>query len=432
MLKAVIFDMDGVIIDSELLHIEATQKTLQYYTVTPSLEYLRQFVGTTVESMYRQIQNDFQITDSLENLLLRDSNYVNEIYELRGMIPVPYVIPFIESLYNNGIRMVIASSSPRQRIEQVTKYFGIDSYFEAFISGCELERPKPAPDIFLKALDILSIKPNEALIIEDSKNGCLAAKAAHIACVGYINPNSGNQDLYSAYAAIESFSSIDTNYLKEVCLRANKEPVIIAKTKRLFIRELSSNDIDAFLRLYQEKEIAQYMDAIDADSQMEADKLKAYFETIYSFYEYGLWGIFLKDTNTLIGCCGIQNQTINKQAELELCYMLSKKYWGNGYALEACRHVLRIADSRYEIKRIVAAIDTQNERSIGLAIKLGMTLEQTVLYHNRSCYLYAIDLIKLGSLKARNQVMKQFRTSPDTTVYSRRYLHKSQKKPPAN
>ena len=432
MLKAVIFDMDGVIIDSEAIHVEATLKVLNQYNITPPVDYLNQFVGRTVQYTFEQIRKDFHITDTLDHLLQLDCQITKDIYALRGMIPVPDVIPFIKSLHKDGIRMVIASSSSRKRIEEVTKTFGIDSYFEDFISGTELINSKPAPDIFLKALRVLNIKPNEAIVIEDSKNGCLASKAANIACIGYINPNSGNQDLYSATVAIESFASIDTTYLNEICLRANGEPVTIAKTKRLIIRELSSSDTDCFLQLYEDEEVANFNNFIDGNSKDKAEKLNSYIKTIYPFYGFGLWGIFRKDTCELIGCCGIQNQMINENQEIELSYMLGKQYWGNGYALEACRNVLRIAESRFGIDRIVAAIDSKNKRSIHLAEKLGMTLETTVFYHNRTCNLYSIDLASRRLLESRNQVVNKYSKSPDTSVYSKRFSHKLNKKTFAN
>ncbi len=425
MLKAVIFDMDGVIIDSEALHVEATLKTLQHYYVSPSMEYFNQFVGTTVEFTYEKIRSDFQITDSLEKLLALDKENLKEIYSRRGMTPVPNVIPFIKSLHKSGLRMVIASSSARDRIEEVMNAFGIRLYFEDIISGAELVHSKPAPDIFLKALDVLSLQANEALVIEDSRNGCLAAKAANIACIGYMNPNSGNQDLYSATVVIESFKSITPTYLYETCLHANGEPVTIGATKRLIIKELSACDTALLLQLYKDKDVVKYIDSPASDDEVETEKLNAYFKTIYSFYGYGLWGIFKSDTNELIGRCGFENQMIDGKPEIELSYLLGKKYWGNGYALEACQLVLRTANSRFGIERIVAAIDTMNTPSIQLVTKLGMTHEKTIHYHNRICYLYGIDLIKRRHLEARNHVIKHYIKASDTSVYSKRFTHKS-------
>lgn len=450
MLKAVIFDMDGVIIDSEALHTEAAKRTLSRYHINPPTEYFYPFVGTTVEFTYERMRNDFQLPASLEDLIRFDKENIKIVYDEYGMIPVPHVIPLIQSLHQNGIRMVIASSSSRERIEAVVQTFGLSDCFEAFISGTELPHSKPAPDIFLKALEVLSLKASEALVIEDSKNGALAAKAANIACIGYLNPNSGNQDLSSTNVVAESFASLDAAYLNEVCLRANKQAITIAKTKRLVLKELTSGDAKALLSLYEDPQSPDYskpsgaeeirehsqtpkvedtrnLREVSSDLKTEAEKLNAYYETVYSFYGYGLWGIFKKDTMELIGRCGIQHQTIDGTAQIELSYMLGKEFRGNGYALEAGRRVLSLARSRFEIDRVVALVAIDNSSSARLAEKLGMTREKTLQYRNQSCYLYSIDLTQINALKARNQVTQKYHLHPDTRVYGRRFSHKSKK-----
>lgn len=444
MLKAIIFDMDGVIIDSEALHTEAARKTLARYHVDPPAEYFYPFVGTTVEFTYESMKNDFQIPDSLEDLIEFDKENLKIVYEEYGMIPVPHVIPFIQSLHRDGLRMVIASSSSRERIQEVVENFGLSDCFEAFISGAELPRSKPAPDIFLKALEILSLKAKEALVIEDSKNGALAAKAANIACLGYFNPNSGNQDLSSANVVAESFASLDSAYLNEVSLRANKQPIIIAETDRLVLKELTGKDARALLAISgklpnqeitnpsgNEENVAppsvskNLKIAAELEITAEAERLDAYYETIYSFYGYGLWGIFKKDTMELIGQCGLQHQTVDGTGQIELSYMLGDEYQGKGYALEACQSVLSIAHSRFEIEQVVALIATDNFSSVRLAEKLGMTREKALPHQNQSCYLYSLDLRQINALKARARVTDQYRLHPDTRVYGKRFSHKS-------
>ncbi|MFA9466022.1 MAG: GNAT family N-acetyltransferase [Velocimicrobium sp.] len=372
MLKAVIFDIDGVIIDRESLPKEDTQKT-----------------------------------------------------RMQQIRLVPGVISFIKMLHKDGIRIVGISSISSKQIEEITHFLGLTPYFASIISDTKLINLKPVPDIFFKTLQVLSLHTNEVILITDSQNGCLAAKMAKIACVGYMHPNSDTQDIYSAALAIDSFESIDTPYLNEVCLRANGEAVTIAKTRRLLLKELTSNDSTTFLQLFQDKDVSYYMNFITNDLDIEIEKLNAYFQDIYSFYGYGLWGIFLKEENLLIGCCGIQNQVIDGNQEFELSYMLGKSYWGKGYALEACRSVLRIATSRFEINRLVSIIDIKNERSIHLALKLGMTAERNITFRTRSCYLYSLQLNKNRFLEARNQVRKDYMSSPDTSVYSRRFSHRT-------
>ena len=94
--------------------------------------------------------------------------------------------------------IAIASSSPRLFIEAVVEKIGIQQYFTIIVSGEEVERSKPEPDIFLKAARLLNVNPFECLVVEDSKSGTIAAKKAGMKCIGYLNLNSGEQDLSQA------------------------------------------------------------------------------------------------------------------------------------------------------------------------------------------------------------------------------------------
>ena len=291
MLKAVIFDMDGVIIDSEPLHLLSTQRTLSAYNVDLPMDYLYQFVGSTTANMFETIRSDYQLSVDLNELIELDSKNCKAIYEEKGMIPVDGIQELIKSLYNQGIKLAVASSSPLKRIEAVTKKFGIQKYFTKLISGTTVANPKPAPDIFLETLKQLGVNKKEAVIIEDSKNGTLAAKAADIACIGFINPSSGNQDLYAATAATDSLRALNYKYISDILNRANKIPLTIKETKRLIIRELSVDDVPKLYQIYQNKEVQQYIEKLDEYLEIEIEKQKAYIKNVYSFYGYGLWGV---------------------------------------------------------------------------------------------------------------------------------------------
>lgn len=420
MLKAVIFDMDGVIIDSEPLHLLSTQQTLADYGITLSTDYLYQFVGSTSKHMYKTIQSEFQLSVDINELMEADSKNCKQIYKEKGMTPIEGVQELIKELYQQGVKLAIASSSSLKRIEEVIKTFNLQKYFTKLISGDMIENPKPAPDIFMKALKELGVNAKETVVIEDSKNGTLAAKAAAIACIGFINPSSGNQDLYIADAATDSLKAINYKYIDNILNRANGIPITIKETKRLIIRELCVDDITQLYKIYQNKEVQQYIEHLDEYLEIEMEKQKAYIKNVYSFYGYGLWGVFEKGTNTLIGRCGIENKTIDKKTEIELSYLLDRNHWGCGYAIECCKAVLDFAVNELEINRIVATIAKENIRSINVAKKLGMTLEKEVFYHGFTCYLYSLSLDDVRKrTKATEHVKEKIKL--DNSVYSKRY-----------
>lgn len=325
------------------------------------------------------------------------------IFDMEGVIidrlpdqeqftPVPGIHSLLETLHKSNIRLAIASASSNREIENVTKTLGIHKYFDKFISVSQIARPKPAPDVFLTALEKLGVSAKEALVIEDTQDGTLAATEAGITTIGYFNPHSGDQSLDKAAVIIGSFQDLDVMFFENVLHRSLGEPVTIASTRRLIIRELSENDIDDMYQIYQDPQIRKYIDNIDDYRDAEKDKMRAYIKNVYSFYGYGLWGVFSKTTHGLIGRCGIENQVIDGKEEIMLSYLLDSQHWGYGYALECCKAVLLYARDELDIERIVAVIDKNNIRSIHTAQKLGMKPEKELVYQNRDSILYVKEI----------------------------------------
>jgi RimJ/RimL family protein N-acetyltransferase len=268
------------------------------------------------------------------------------------------------------------------------------------------------------------------MIIEDSFNGTLAAKEAGVPCIGFINPNSGNQDLSNASVLIESFKNVDYQFLSDELKRANGEPVTIASTKRLIIRELTVSDIKDMYQIYQNEEVVRFVDDLNDYLDVEMEKHKAYIKNIYGFYGYGLWGVYSKTTKALIGRAGIQNQMIDGKEEVELSYLFDVNHWGYGYAFECITAILSYAVNILEIPRIVAVIDELNTRSIKVAERIGMKCEKEIMHKDRQCYLYSISLTPESKdedekrIAATAKVIEEFTIQPDKQVYSKRFQHK--------
>lgn len=218
MLKAVIFDMDGVLVDSEPIHFKSNQITLkQYCGVELNYEYYKQFIGSTVAHIWKTVCEYFQIVDySPEELMALNDKILAELLEKEGYPPIKGADTLVKNLSGQGYLLAVASSSKRPKIENNLKNLGISQCFHTVVSGMELARPKPYPDIFLTAAEILGVKPSECIVIEDSANGVRAARAAGMACAGFLNPNSGNQDLSEADYLFEDFTSIDDSFLRMV------------------------------------------------------------------------------------------------------------------------------------------------------------------------------------------------------------------------
>lgn len=218
MLKAVIFDMDGVLVDSEPLHYKSNCITLkENFGIELDYDYYKQFIGSTITYMWKTIIEHFHIVDcSAEELGRRNDEILKNLVETEGYPPVKGAAEFVRELKGQGYKLAVASSSKRFKIMDNLYSLGIFNCFDVIVSGVELERPKPFPDIFQKAVEELKVLPEECIVIEDSENGVNAAAAAGIPCAGYLNPNSGDQNLTKADYLFEDFTSIDEAFLRMV------------------------------------------------------------------------------------------------------------------------------------------------------------------------------------------------------------------------
>ncbi len=391
-LKAVIFDMDGVIIDSEPSHARSAVEVCAKYGINIDVEYCKNFIGSSTKKMCETIVKEFDTDVTAEELLAAMNQGKKDYVKREGHTIIPGVKDFIKRLYQAGLHLAIASSSSPAEIEDVVKSLGIKKYFDKLVSSSHVAHPKPAPDTFELALSKLGADAKDSIIIEDSSFGVAAAKAAGVACVGFINPNSGNQDLSKADVLLNSFTDLSVRFLEQTLQRSLGQPVVITDTKRLIIRELAVSDVKELYPIYTDPQIRKYIDNIDDYFEEEVEKQRAYIQNVYSFYGYGLWGVFSKTTGGIIGRCGIENQMVDGKEEISLSYLLDSQHWGYGYAVECCTAVLDYARDELDIHRIVAVIDYDNSRSIKTAQKIGMKCEKDITYRNRECLLYAIEL----------------------------------------
>ena len=212
-MKAVIFDMDGVIIDSEPIHFETDMETMKYLGCNISKEELEKYVGTTNEYMIADIKKNYNIRKSVEEIINYKVEMVKNKIVQSDLEPIEGIRELLIDLKDKNIPAAIASSSPKDFINIVVSKFKLQDYFKYIVSGEEVESGKPAPDVYIETAKKLGISPKECTVIEDSKNGVLAAKAAGMKCIGFQNINSGNQDLSKADIIVNSIGEIKLSYL---------------------------------------------------------------------------------------------------------------------------------------------------------------------------------------------------------------------------
>lgn len=217
MIKAVIFDMDGVIIDSEPAHVKFEKEIFKSLGISVTEEQHMGFVGTTSHYMWETLRVKNELKQSLEELVNNDREQYLEYLksDKNEVVLIEGVREFIKELHENGVKLAIASSSPLDVIKIVVNRYELQEFFDELVTGDYVDNSKPAPDIFLYAANKLGARPEECIVIEDSCNGTKAAKNAGMKCIGYKNLNSGNQDLSCADITTDSFLKINYSYISE-------------------------------------------------------------------------------------------------------------------------------------------------------------------------------------------------------------------------
>lgn len=190
MKSGAIFDMDGLMFDTERLYQETWREIAAEMGITLPIEFTKEISGTNGDLLNRIVIKYYN-TDHPEQLFERCVKEVEQ--KLAREVPIkPGLFELLEYLKANGVKLAVASSSYQHVIETNLRTSKTESYFDAVVSGQKLERGKPFPDIFLYAAKQLNMDPNNCYVFEDSINGVLAGLAAGCETImvpDYVEPN---------------------------------------------------------------------------------------------------------------------------------------------------------------------------------------------------------------------------------------------------
>ena len=204
----IIFDMDGVLLDSEPMHQEIIYETFQLKGIPFDKAYIQTLTGMSAFPMWEKVKRDAQRTESVEELMQFHRDYFFKRLPEMKVPLVPHVKEVLEKFKNEGKHLSLASSSGRKLIDIFTQQTNIAHYFEVMMSGDDVQYSKPNPEIFLKVAQWYELSAGRFTVIEDSTNGVKAAKSAGMQCIGFKNPLSGGQDLSQADRLIHSMQEL--------------------------------------------------------------------------------------------------------------------------------------------------------------------------------------------------------------------------------
>ncbi|MGN0204208.1 MAG: HAD family hydrolase [Coprococcus sp.] len=216
MIHAIIFDMDGVLIDSQPMHYEGDRLTLAAHGIDVPVEDMIAYAGTTNVHRFTIFKEKYHLTESIEVLIEERERIMIDLVTASNAEPTAGAVDLLQSIKAAGLKTAVASSSSYPFIHAVLRKLGVEQYFDLIFSGESVPKGKPAPDVFLETCQRLEEQPDHCVVIEDSSNGVLAAVRAGMACVGYQNPTSGEQDLSKATVIIDDFRTIDAMFLLNI------------------------------------------------------------------------------------------------------------------------------------------------------------------------------------------------------------------------
>lgn len=213
--QAIVFDMDGVIFDSEIKVVECWRVIADKYGIPNIDDAVRECFGCNQveakERFLRRYGADFPYVEYKKEM--------SDLFHLRydnGKLPLkPGVVEIMEYLKTNGKKIALATSTRRVTVESGLTWAGLIDYFDAIICGDMVERSKPAPDIYLKACETLGVEPGDAYAIEDSYNGIRSAHAAGLMPImvpDMMEPDEEMEQL--SVAIIESLEKV-VEYIKK-------------------------------------------------------------------------------------------------------------------------------------------------------------------------------------------------------------------------
>jgi HAD superfamily hydrolase (TIGR01509 family) len=209
--------MDGVIVDTEPVHHYAYNQHFKKLNIEVTPEMYASFTGNSTKNIFERLKIQFNLAEEVNELIETKRKLFNDAFDSKeDLYLLDGVEGLIKDLYDNGMQLVLASSSATVTINRIFNRFGLHKYFTHIVSGEDFPKSKPHPAIFLKAAELANTLVENCIVIEDSTNGIMAAKAAGIYCIGYDSFHSKLQDYSLADVVITDFKELSYAKIKNL------------------------------------------------------------------------------------------------------------------------------------------------------------------------------------------------------------------------
>lgn len=180
MIKAIIFDMDGLMIDSERVTFECYQERLKDMNLTMDEEFYKTLLGKPIKGIYQRFYDVYGNDFPIENVIQDVHQLMAERFETEGVAVKKGLVELLHYLKDNNYKTIVATSSNRDRVDKILAQAKITEFFDDSICGDEVTKGKPNPEVFLKSCQKLGVNVDEAIVLEDSEAGIQASYDANI------------------------------------------------------------------------------------------------------------------------------------------------------------------------------------------------------------------------------------------------------------
>ena len=180
MIKAIIFDMDGLMIDSERVTFECYQERLKDMNLTMDEEFYKTLLGKPIKGIYQRFYDVYGNDFPIENVIQDVHQLMAERFETEGVPVKKGLVELLHYLKDNNYKTIVATSSNRYRVDKILAQAKITEFFDDSICGDEVTKGKPNPEVFLKSCQKLDVNVDEAIVLEDSEAGIQASYDANI------------------------------------------------------------------------------------------------------------------------------------------------------------------------------------------------------------------------------------------------------------
>ncbi len=206
-LQAILFDLDGLMVDSEPHSLASWQAVLKERGITLDQLTIDSILGLRIDATARTLIERYQLPDTVQ--ALSDAKTEYQIAHLAGHVPpLPGLFELLDEIDRRGLKRAVASSGIRRYVEAVLRVNRLLDRFSVIITGDDVAHGKPAPDIFLAAARALDVEPLQCLVLEDAPAGVQAAKAAGMSCIAVPNHSVAQLDLSQADKTMASLHDV--------------------------------------------------------------------------------------------------------------------------------------------------------------------------------------------------------------------------------